>query len=231
MFWYSGLARICSRVSASGAWRRMRSSQLCLVSSMAAHSSPLGWAAAPANTSSGMRTSSFPIPLSPSASASRRAGSTVSTRTRPPCSTTAVAASDAAVVVLPTPPGPAGDDDVLGVEQLSDRLGAPVVGRRRHRPSSSPSEWATWRVVRAPKLRHEEVGQQQHRHAVGEPRLQALQVGRPGAPHGDGEPGRLEHGGHLTRPPAPTAPLRSRARAAPRRPPPRAGRRARAGRG
>ena len=84
----------------------MRSSQLCLVSSIAAHSSPLGWAAAPVNTSSGMRTSSFPMPLSPSASASRRAGSTVSTSTRPPSSTTAVAASAAAVVVLPTPPGP-----------------------------------------------------------------------------------------------------------------------------
>ncbi len=106
MFWYSGLARIFSRVSSSGAWARMRSSQLCLVSSIAAHSSPLGWAAAPANTSSGMRTSSLPIPLRPSASASRRAGSTVSTSTRPPSSTTAFAASAAAVVVLPTPPGP-----------------------------------------------------------------------------------------------------------------------------
>ena len=48
-FWYSGLARIASRVLASGAWRRMRSSQLCFVSSIAAHSSPRGSTPAAAN--------------------------------------------------------------------------------------------------------------------------------------------------------------------------------------
>ena len=85
---------------------RTRSSQLCLVSSMAAHSSPRGVTPACLNTSSEMRTSWLPIPFSPSASASRRAGSTVSTRTRPPCSAAAMAPTAAAVVVLPTPPGP-----------------------------------------------------------------------------------------------------------------------------
>ena len=42
MFWYSGLPSTASRTSASGAWRRMRSSQPALVSSIAAHSSPRG---------------------------------------------------------------------------------------------------------------------------------------------------------------------------------------------
>ena len=48
--------------------------------------------------------------------------------------------------------GPAGDDDVLGGEQLAHGLGRRGRGRG-HSPSSSPSAWATWRVVRAPKLR------------------------------------------------------------------------------
>ncbi|MCK4177667.1 hypothetical protein Acit_09420 [Aciditerrimonas ferrireducens] len=76
------------------------------MSSMAAHSSPFGWTPAAAKASGGTRTASLPMPLTPSASASRRAGSTVSTSTRPPERTAAVAAAAAAVVVLPTPPGP-----------------------------------------------------------------------------------------------------------------------------
>ncbi len=221
MFWYSGLARICSRVSASGACVRMRSSQLCLVSSIAAHSSPLGWAAAPVNTSSGMRTSSFPIPFRPSASARRRAGSTVSTSTRPPCSTTAVAASAAAVVVLPTPPGPHAMTMSLAEISWPTVLASGDVSRR-HSPSSSPSAWATWRVVRAPKLRGEEVGQEEDGQVLGQPGLEPLQVGRACPPHGDGEAGRLEHGRHGAHRPAPTACARPPAGAAARRSPPRA---------
>ena len=49
--------------------------------------------------------------------------------------------------------GPAGDDDVLRRQQLSDGLRRVGALGRRHRPSSSPNAWATWRVVRAPKLR------------------------------------------------------------------------------
>ena len=48
--------------------------------------------------------------------------------------------------------GAAGDHDVLGRQQLPHRLGRRMA-HRVHRPSSSPSARATWRVVRAPKLR------------------------------------------------------------------------------
>ena len=123
MFWYSGLARICSRVSASGAWRRMRSSQLCLVSSIAAHSSPLGVAAAPVNASSGMRTSSFPIPFRPErvGQPARRVdrehqhpAALLDRRRRRQRGRRGRLAHAA---------GPAGDDDLLGREQLGDGLG------------------------------------------------------------------------------------------------------------
>jgi len=53
---------------------------------------------------------------------------------------------------LAHPARPARDDDVLGREQLSHRLDARRAGGR-HSPSSSPRARATWRVVRAPKLR------------------------------------------------------------------------------
>ena len=53
---------------------------------------------------------------------------------------------------LAHPSGSAGDDDVLGRQQVPHRLGRRRTGRG-HSPSSSPSAWATWRVVRAPKLR------------------------------------------------------------------------------
>ncbi len=84
----------------------MSASQDSLVSSMAAHSSPLGFTPAARKASSGTRRSVFPIPSRPRASASRRAGSTVRTSTLPPRRAAAMAAAAAAVVVLPTPPGP-----------------------------------------------------------------------------------------------------------------------------
>ena len=46
------------------------------------------------------------MPLIPRASASRFAGSTVTTSTLPPTYAAATAATEAAVVVFPTPPGP-----------------------------------------------------------------------------------------------------------------------------
>ncbi len=185
----------------------MRSSQLCLVSSMAAHSSPRGGPPPPVNTSSGMRTSSLPIPFSPSASASRRAGSTVSTSTRPP-------------VLAPRPwrraprrwsscppPRPAGDDDLLGREQLPDRSAARRRARvaRHQYPSSSPS--ALGHLVGRAQDRGpgEELGQQQDGQAVGQAGLEPLQMVGPGPAQGDGETGRLEHRGHRARRPAPRA--------------------------
>ncbi len=106
MFWYRGLARISFRVRASGACRRIRSSHDCLVSSMAAHSWPRALIPAARKASSGTRCSVLPMPSRPRASASRRAGSTVSTSTLLPCRMAAITAAAAAVVVLPTPPGP-----------------------------------------------------------------------------------------------------------------------------
>src|SRR5664280_1060981 len=106
MFWYRGLARISSRVCSSGAWCRMRASHDSLVSSMAAHNWPLGFTPAARKASSGTRCSVLPMPSRPRALASRLAGSTVSTSTLDPCLTAAITAAAAAVVVLPTPPGP-----------------------------------------------------------------------------------------------------------------------------
>jgi len=76
------------------------------MSSIAQCSSPLGVAPAAASVASSIRVTSLPIPFSPSASASRRAGSIVSTSTRPGEVVAASIATDAAMVVLPTPPGP-----------------------------------------------------------------------------------------------------------------------------
>ena len=106
MFVYSGLARMASRVRASGAWRRTRSSQLCLVSSMATHSSPRGRTPAAVNASGGTWVSTFPTASRPRALARRRAGSTVSTSTRPPRWAAAIVPRAAATLVLPTPPEP-----------------------------------------------------------------------------------------------------------------------------
>src|SRR5918995_779614 len=106
MLSYSGFARIASRVAGSGAWVRTSSSHDCLVSSIAAHSSPRGRAPASVNSSVGTCVSTLPKRSSPRALARRLAGSTVMTRTLPPSWAAAWAAAAAAVVVLPTPPEP-----------------------------------------------------------------------------------------------------------------------------
>jgi hypothetical protein len=74
---------------------------------MAAHSSPRGRWPDVSKAAAGTRVASLPrAPPTPMASARRRAGSTVSTSTRPPRSVAANVAKAAAVVVLPTPPEP-----------------------------------------------------------------------------------------------------------------------------
>jgi hypothetical protein len=73
---------------------------------MAAHSSPRGSVPDARNSSAGTRVSTLPNRSSPRAFASRRAGSTVMTSTFPPRWAVAMAATAAAVVVLPTPPEP-----------------------------------------------------------------------------------------------------------------------------
>ena len=98
----------------------------------------------PRKASSGTRRSVLPIPSSPSASARRRAGSTVSTRTLPPRWAAAMAAAAAAVVVLPTPPGPQATTISLEASRPSSDApasrGAPAARRGVTTPSSSPSE-------------------------------------------------------------------------------------------
>ena len=107
MFWYSGLASTASRVRRSGACRRMSSSHPALVSSIATWRSPRAPTSAAASTSGSIRVGAFPRASSPSAEASRRAGSTVSTSVRRAWRWTAATPSAAATVVLPTPPEPA----------------------------------------------------------------------------------------------------------------------------
>ena len=137
----------------------MSESQDSLVSSIAAHSSPRGVTPAALNAASGTRCSVLPIPSRPSAFASRLAGSTVSTSTFEPWVTAAINAEAAAVVVLPTPPGPQATTISLVASRLSrEWVGASaepsLAGRPARgdisRPSSSPRDPATCRVVRSP---------------------------------------------------------------------------------
>ena len=160
------LARLARRGRAGGPGRP--SSPWCRAWPPTAR--PRGVTPAAAKTSSGIRRSVLPMPAArtgqPRASASRRAGSTVSTSTRPPWWQAAMAAAAAAVVVLPTPPGPQAMTISLAgrasepVEAAgagaaggpgAPRCGDAAAGRPGHQnPSSSPSEAATWRVVRSP---------------------------------------------------------------------------------
>ena len=96
----------------------------CLVSSMAAHSSPRGSTPAAANASAGTGVSTLPNCSRPRAVASRRAGSTVSTSTLPPeVRRPPSRPSAAAVGGLADAARAAGDDDLLGRQQLLDRAG------------------------------------------------------------------------------------------------------------
>src|SRR4051812_30834101 len=100
------LANTSSRVRASGARRSISSSNVRLASSIIAHSSPrisTPWAAKRAGSIS---FGSLSRVSRPSEFASRRAGSIVTTATFSPRSAMPIATA-AAVVVLPTPPGPA----------------------------------------------------------------------------------------------------------------------------
>src|SRR5579864_1067698 len=189
MFWYSGLWRIRSAVPASGAWRRMRLSHDCLVSSIAAHSSPLGFTPASANASSGTRAATLPNAPTPSASASRLAGSTVSTRTFPPWRTAAIAAAAAAVVVLPTPPEPHAITISCDTSSCSidperrsgisvPQLGGEGIGDHARRAQAvGPGE----------QVRHVQQGQ-----LGGDPVAEALEMGGPGAPKRHGQTGGVE---------------------------------------
>ena len=137
----------------------------------------------------------------PSASASRRAGSTVSTSTRPPMWVAAVAAIAAAVVVLPTPPEPQTSTISLAASMAS-RPGAPSRARgiSRRLPTSVGD------------LIGERLGDERDDAPAGRPRVQLgdddrVEAGRKavaeplevagsdlGATFRD--PGRLDHGPH-----------------------------------
>src|SRR5215210_3724528 len=100
------LARISSRVAASGASRSITSSNVRLASSIIAHSSPRISTPCGAKRAASTRCGSLPSCARPSALARRLAGSIVTTATRSPWAAMPIA-SAAEVVVLPTPPEPA----------------------------------------------------------------------------------------------------------------------------
>src|SRR5947209_3596064 len=113
-----------SRVSASGAWRSITSSQVRFASSIIAHGSPRTSTPARSKRSGSTRRSSLPSSVIPSDVASRRAGSIVSTATRRPRAAISIAIA-AAVVVLPTPPAPA----QMQTRRLSSRSASTVPER------------------------------------------------------------------------------------------------------
>src|SRR4029453_13070983 len=205
MFSYSGLARMASRVRASGAWLRTSSSHDCLVSSMAAHSSPRGSIPASGNRAGGTWVSTLPNRSSPRALASRRAGSTVMTSTFPPRWAAAMAAADADVVVLPTPPDP---------QQITISLAAS--SGSSDEAGGADGEWRAAAIgVSVPQLGRqslgdlargpdavgalEQLGHVQQLSPGREPSAQLAQVLGPGAAHLDRQIGPVEHG--FDRPP------------------------------
>lgn len=175
---------MASRVAASGAWLRTRSSQLSLVSNMAAHSSPVGRMPTEVNASSGTRTSTLPKRSRPMALANRRAGSTVTTNTFNPNVDAAIVATAAAVVVLPTPPEPA----VTSTSRADARFRrlAPLIAATRPGSDSSersnPSDQLLFQKI-GDGVRHPcaVCADEQHRqvdqwHALREPRSKPLQM-------------------------------------------------------
>src|SRR5919108_2619671 len=120
---------MASRVWGSGACARTSSSHDSLVSSIAAHSSPRGSTPAERNSSGGTGVSTLPNCSSPRALASRRAGSTVMTSTFPPRWAVAMAATAAAVVVLPTPPDPQQITISLAATRCSSEVAGTFAGR------------------------------------------------------------------------------------------------------
>src|SRR5437764_276584 len=103
---YTRLALISSARSGVGATRSISSSKVRLGSSIIAHNSPVTSRPPPASRSGSIRRGSFSSSASPSAFASRRAGSIVTTATFAPRAAIP-SATAAEVVVLPTPPEPA----------------------------------------------------------------------------------------------------------------------------
>jgi hypothetical protein len=143
---------------------------------------------------------SLPRWPTPSASASRRAGSTVSTSTRPPISVAAYAASAAAMVVLPTPPEPHDEQHLLAGEQRSmsalgaaRRSGAHHVSPSIAMSSSSASASATSATTRRAGGAGEQFGHDQHRE-VGARVLEPGEVAGADTPPGLGDAGRVDDG-------------------------------------
>src|SRR5437588_9826450 len=186
-------------VAASGAWRWMRASHDSLVSSMAAHSSPRGSTPADLKASAGTGFSMLPMPSRPRALAKRRAGSTVTTSTLPPSDAAARAAAAAEVVVLPTPPDPHTMAISLAASRCSSDMACssslrrrgvtivPLVAQLRAQGLGNLTGGAE--AVGA----HEQVGHIEQGDRRVDRVAKALDVARPGAAHGDGQPGRLHH--------------------------------------
>ena len=170
------------------------------MSSMAAHSSPRGFSPAAANASGRTRRSSLPMPSSPSASASRRAGSTVSTSTRPPRCSGGHRRQRRRRRGLAHPARPAGDHDLLGRQQLLER-------GRRCAISSSSSASASATCIDRPLAvaAGEQLGHEHDAEARPEAVLQHGQVPGPLAAERHRQRGRVEHR-RRRRPPARTRP-------------------------
>ena len=155
----------------------------------------------------------LPRPSSPSAVASRRAGSIVSTSTLPPRWTVAPSAAAAATEVLPTPPEPQKTTISFAASSCSSvtalvRLGA----ARAHSPSSAPRASATMRVTRRPCARTNRYGTYSSGRST-DCRRCSRWVAR-GAPQRDREPRGVEHVGRARARRARSAARAARARAA-----------------
>ena len=110
-----------------------------------------------------------------------------------------MAAAAAAVVVLPTPPGPHATTISLRREQAVERRRgrsalAPGVAPGHHDASSSPRDTATWRMRAQPVEPGEEERQVHMRDGGVDAGAQALEVLGAGAAQGDRQAGRVEHG-------------------------------------
>ncbi len=163
--WFSRMRFV---VAASGACRRTRSSHDCFVSSIAADSSPLGSIPAIFSTSSGTRWASLPMPSRPSAVASRRAGSMVSSSVLPPRRIAAPRRGRGRHRRLADTARAATHHDFLGREPLQRRR--PRARTARQCPSSAPSAVGdhacdTQAVITHEQVRHEEERSEQCRGA------------------------------------------------------------------
>ena len=182
----------CSGVAA---FATTRSSKVLLVSSISAQSSP--------GQSPSMRVGVPVRPSRPSASASRLAGSIVTTTARRPARA-ASSARTAAVVVLPTPPEPQHTRMRRSVHELAEQSGSPLAPG--HTTSGSASTSAMSRSASCVELGRTDLGGEH----VGQPDLGQGQLRRPAgrsAPPG----GPCGRSGRRRRRPAPS-PRRAAAR-------------------